>query len=383
MKAKSNMVGAAKMLLTLVSVIAFSSILNPKFTKYIHSLHTKSTKVFNNFEKHAKICDQHFHKNSDADIQVILGPEPTKKTWNAETVLPHHNGSTSGTGIRIVGISYDAGNILNSMPFPHYMCETTIFSAALNDIPLQLYGAQPAMQIHSEGGSEKDGKIGRMMALVCALPADEVVMMIDAWDTVFQRKFAELEFLYAHKWLSPDFVIGAEANCWPDWAPYCVNSSYVQPNPGPTGFRFINSGTLIGKAGFWSEFLSDAINAYNNGLKDDQNVFAQITHRHYKQRGYFIDHGMELVGSLQPPAKFAAYWHNDRQYFVIGDTRTVPAVIHLNGGGKDFVKPARGDLWYLEVGEILTPHVKKVVQNYKIFVDGVEKVVSEICPDFF
>ncbi|KAJ3350909.1 hypothetical protein HDU83_009328, partial [Entophlyctis luteolus] len=92
---------------------------------------------------------------------------------------------------------------INSEPtFNKYMCDATVFSAAVNSIPLVIYGAAPYYSHMMKG---KDGKIDRMLSVMCAMDPADVVLMVDAYDVIFQRPFAEMEYLYHHKWQSPNF----------------------------------------------------------------------------------------------------------------------------------------------------------------------------------
>ncbi|KAJ3379691.1 hypothetical protein HDU84_006461 [Entophlyctis sp. JEL0112] len=334
------------------------------------------------------ICSHHFGADLNLRLSVPGGPPPPytflKDLWtvtpkHAQQVLDAETQKNPHPQLRVVGINYDKDNKAAPMPFNAYMCETTIFSAAVNGIPLELYGAGPFFKNYMGG---KDGKVDRMMAVLCALDPREYVLMIDSWDTLFQRPFDELQFIYFHKMRTPNLVISAEAMCSPPFPENC-NPEFLSKT-GPSGIKYINSGTVAAKVDYFAEFVNTSLEAYSNGIIDDQNVYTKMVHKHHRERGYYIDHDMELAGSLQPPGQYSSYYFNNRSFLVIGDTRTVPALVHLNGGGKEVIIPEEGHLWYIKKGasKSIDGKVKDLIRDYVILVDGVKKTVREICPGY-
>ncbi|KAJ3200944.1 hypothetical protein HDU82_008497 [Entophlyctis luteolus] len=264
---------------------------------------------------------------------------------------------------------------INSEPtFNKYMCDATVFSAAVNSIPLEIYGAAPYYSHMMKG---KDGKIDRMLSVMCAMDPADVVLMVDAYDVIFQRPFAEMEYLYHHKWQSPNFVISTESNCFPQTPEHCEDDFI--PKVPPSGIKYINSGIVLGKVDVWIQLLNDALEAYRNGMKDDQFILTDIVFKQYKTRGYFLDHNSELSASPHPPApSFGKFVVGDRNYFVSAASKTVPMIVHLNGGSsRDLISP--WDMWYFSNGKV-SDQAKNIIRNYEIAVDGVSVKVRDACP---
>ncbi|KAJ3351496.1 hypothetical protein HDU83_008873 [Entophlyctis luteolus] len=284
---------------------------------------------------------------------------------NLSTTLPAYSDGAPAK-LRVVAVQ-------NKKVFTRPMCELTIFSAAVNAIPLEVYGAAPYFDFMMPG---KNGKVDRMLSVLCAIDPTEAVLMVDAYDVIFQRSFEEIQFQYIHKWKAPNLVVSTESNCWPKAPEHCKDE-FVLPTP-PSGVKYINSGVIIGKTDAWIQMLSDAIDMFHNGTKDDQYIITELINKHHKTRGYFLDSNSELSASPQPPApSFGKFAVNNRTYFVSSSTKTVPMIVHLNGGGKDLIFPR--DMWYMDGGKVSTA-ARDIIKNYRIFVDGREVAVKEVCP---
>ncbi|KAJ3383685.1 hypothetical protein HDU80_001181 [Chytriomyces hyalinus] len=207
------------------------------------------------------------------------------------------------------------------------MCKWTLFSAALNKIPLELYGSSKFFQkgLPSNKGKPEEGlatKRDCTLSALCAAAAssmNDAVLMIDAYDIIFQRPFEELQYLYYRRWNAPEFVVSAEENCYP---------SDVEDPVLPGGSSFVNSGVLIGKP---EEFI-EAIGL--TGKFRDMGIYnGQLVYENYKARPFMMDHLSKLSSAAYPTKPlYNEVEIGGRTYFVDASSKGIPMLIHLNGG---------------------------------------------------
>ncbi|TPX63827.1 hypothetical protein CcCBS67573_g08580 [Chytriomyces confervae] len=185
------------------------------------------------------------------------------------------------------------------------MCKWTLFSAALNKIPLELYGSSKFFQkgLPSNKGKPEEGlatKRDCTLSALCAAAAssmNDAVLMIDAYDIIFQRPFEELQYLYYRRWNAPEFVVSAEENCYP--------SDVEDPVlPGVSG-----NGDLQ-----WA-------------------TWAKVVYENYKARPFMMDHLSKLSSAAYPTKPlYNEVEIGGRTYFVDASSKGIPMLIHLNGG---------------------------------------------------
>ncbi|KAI8615278.1 hypothetical protein BC830DRAFT_1123383 [Chytriomyces sp. MP71] len=291
--------------------------------------------------------------------------------------VPRTSSESSGSRLRLITIS-DKGR----SP-PEMMCSATLYSAALNSIPLEVYGATEQSYfkaMHETMTDHKAVKMDILLSLLCNFDEGDSVLMVDAFDVIFQRPFAELEYLYYKRWNRPEFVISTEANCWPPWVDGLCGPDDRPPVP-PNGVAYINSGVLVGTVPTMTDVVQAALEMREKGITDDQGAMARVVYENYLKRAYMMDHLSELSTSGQPPKlDFIAYHSEGREYYLDQLTRTVPMLIHLNGGGKEKYDPKK--LWYFGADGKLKEEVKDEVASYKIWLDGEEVTVGEMCKEY-
>ncbi|KAJ3062232.1 hypothetical protein HDU98_001877 [Podochytrium sp. JEL0797] len=304
----------------------------------------------------------------------ILGTNATSPRFhNAKypATVPQVKDSQGGGRIHVIGIS-------DKKAIPTLMCESTFFSAALNDIPLEIYGAADYFveNTHNEG---KHAKVDRILPILCAYDFEDSVLMVDAWDVIFQRTMEELSELWFRQWGAPNMVISTEQNCWPNNPAICEDSA-LPPLP-PSSTKYLNSGVQMGRV---SEYIlfADLMKELHGGTENVQLVTAKMVYANHTEKGWLMDHRSELSASQQAPAPiFSEFEVDERKFMVSLTTKTVPMLIHLNGGGKQLINP-RKKLWYFVDGKV-NPKVKDQISSYQVFVDGKYSTVGELCPESF
>lgn len=117
----------------------------------------------------------------------------------------------------------------------HYLLRT----AAHYQIDLQIIGMNDERLTQKlQKASRTSIKLLAAYELARVLPEDSLIMLVDAFDVVFQRGIADI--LEAYDSLgSPDILFSAEANCWP---PVLATFGYCDLAPDVAGSKYLNSG---------------------------------------------------------------------------------------------------------------------------------------------
>ncbi|KAI8618109.1 hypothetical protein BC830DRAFT_1079434 [Chytriomyces sp. MP71] len=275
---------------------------------------------------------------------------------------------------------------INSKPeIRPIMCHTTLFSAALNDIPLEVYGATPYFRDKTRG---RGGKLDRLLPLLCAIDPTDAVLMVDAFDVIFQRGHADIAHTYFARWNSPRFVMSTELNCYPEDVEAVCGKSAQIPEAPLGGFPYANSGVLVGNVAAFVQVLDASLKVYEAGYKGgDQGAMAQVLYGNYAQGTsdeILLDHMSELSSSGHPPIPdFAFYQFQNKTYAVNPATMTVPSIVHLNGdsskrkhyNGAKFRKL----MYYLNGYGKIKPEYREKIENYVVHVDGIPSRVGDLC----
>ncbi|KAI8621226.1 hypothetical protein BC830DRAFT_1214876 [Chytriomyces sp. MP71] len=270
---------------------------------------------------------------------------------------------------------------------PGLMCLSTLFSAALNNVPLEIYGSNAYFERISEGiSNKKSAKMDILQSILCQLDPLDPILMVDAFDVIFQRPWDEIEYLYAKRWNSPEFVMSTESNCYPRFIPkVCVGNDF--PPVPPNGVPFINSGVIVGKAGAMLEIIGHALEVRKEGIfgnktkvMGDQAAYARAYYDHYRRKGFMMDHLSELSSSPNPPkpAFVELDGGNGRYFWWDPHTRNVPMIVHLNGNGKNMYWNKQ---YYLRNGK-LKRELREQVSNYTFIFEGETATVEGICKDW-
>ncbi|KAJ3234416.1 hypothetical protein HDU81_001455, partial [Chytriomyces hyalinus] len=270
---------------------------------------------------------------------------------------------------------------------PKSMCQWTLFSAALNKIPLEIYGASPSFQFGLQKltddettGDGKSVKVDCMLSVLCAMDSSESVLMVDAFDVIFQRPFDEIEHLYFKRWNAPEFTVSTESNCWPNWVEGICGDRDQPPVP-PGGTPYINSGVMIGNVEAFKEVMGRALDQRKLGVLDDQAATARVVYENVESPRFLMDHLSELSSAAYPPKPiYNEIEIEGRGYFVDPVSKTVPMMIHLNG---DIPKDVYGQkMWYLTDGR-LNEDLVDIVRDYAVSVDGERVTVGDMCGSYF
>ncbi|KAJ3067941.1 hypothetical protein HDU98_008882 [Podochytrium sp. JEL0797] len=274
-----------------------------------HHLHQETQPPTDPYAAQRAICARY---PPGAPILLINSTSPRFQNAEYPATVPQVNVSQSGGGrIRVIGIS-------DKKAIPTLMCESTFFSAAVNDIPLEIYGAADYFveNTHNEG---KRAKVDRLLPILCAYDFEDSVLMVDAFDVIFQRTMAELTELWFRQWGSPNMVISTEQNCWPKDPSICEDS-FLPPLP-PSAAKYINAGVQMGRVAEYILFAQQMMDLleFHDGSDDDQLVVAKMVYANHTQNGWLMDHRSELSASQQPPAPIFSEFEVEGRKFMVSD----------------------------------------------------------------
>lgn len=218
-------------------------------------------------------------------------------------------------------------------------------SAVRNDINLVILG----WGVPWRGLSQK---LEAAHAYTSSLPATDIILFTDAFDVLYTSSLQSINESFLS--LKSDIIFSAECGCWPHVAEdrdVCFTGYPISPTP----YRYLNSGTWIGFADPSAKMLQSVIKEAGKdfGNANDQKLIADfyIANRF----GIKLDFSNKLFQSmhmtLDPPLphcnpvedvvldKSTNTWFNKL-------TKSTPAVLHFNGGGKSRHLFMEGQMWY-------------------------------------
>lgn len=192
-------------------------------------------------------------------------------------------------------------------------------------------------------------KIDAVSEFVKDIPPKDVVLFMDAYDTVFADDAQTI--LERFKGFNVDILFGAEEHHWPNH-----DIKYQFPELPDTPYQYLNSGLYIGYAGPLFDFLSSKANVPDMG--DDQ-LFCQIRFLH-ESRGLKVAMDTEAY----------IFQNHDEEVVIVNDqitnyrTNCCGCIYHGNGGNeaKDKFNKIVAELGYAE--EIKQPTAYLMTLNY-------------------
>ena len=251
-------------------------------------------------------------------------------------------------------------------------------TAAMRGIDLHMLGVSKADERFDES-RVKNVKTKKLFAFLKALEDERaraqlgiddstIVSLADASDVLYFSPKAEIIESFREIERTEEFsrnrlvVFGAERNCWPwmmkDEERIVGGRRACEDFPADVGssYRFLNSGSLIGRAQGVAALLRDVIKHMKTVDDDDQLVLAQAYARQLKGDGSSLyeirlDHSVKLYQTAWNTAlestNFAqyasksAYYDSRRARVVNSETHTAPAIVHFNGDHRNLLVLAR------------------------------------------
>lgn len=176
-------------------------------------------------------------------------------------------------------------------------------------------------------GEEWEGnptKVKMYRAYVSRMESDQLVLLADAYDVLLSPELRKIVNVYEERW-EGKILFGGEVRCWPD-----ASFEPLYP-PSSSQFRFLNSGSYLGRAGAVLKMLDEAL-GYASLLVSDQRAFTRYMLLNPEQVS--IDEDAEVFRSLHMHASVpGANLEFDYDNFIAtaGDITNYPLLVHGNG----------------------------------------------------
>ncbi|PNW78188.1 hypothetical protein CHLRE_09g386143v5 [Chlamydomonas reinhardtii] len=221
----------------------------------------------------------------------------------------------------------------------HYLLDT----AASSNFTVHVAGLRVGAGGLSSNPHPTAFKLPIILSRVAALPPTDLVMSMDAFDSIVQ---VSTDTLMQRYWAAgaPVFVASTEANCWPpEIGPWCESMGLRAPPRFPN--KWVNSGGYIGRAGVVAKWLQDTVAHLNNAnqpdswlpaschvSKDDQGLLGCpfiFGNRYDLGLDYESNFFYSLMWMREPLSQVS----NLRWQY--NWSSVVPGVIHANGDAKE------------------------------------------------
>lgn len=237
-------------------------------------------------------------------------------------------------------------------------------------------------------------KLDAAMLYASRIPKDDIIMFTDAFDVMFTNTPSHI--LEEYNKMNSNLIFAGECGCWPhvimDHGKACFEG-YPQ---APTPYRYLNSGTWIGKAESAKEMLQAVIKEAGNDFANanDQKLVADmfIEKRFNIKLDYYANLFQSMHMTFDRPLP---YCHPYEDIEVVQDgrfynkrTKTYPSVFHFNGGGKTHHLDMESKLWYKRNSKYNTKDEKMKLAETLISApvnDDYNRVISfrKLCPTYF
>ena len=192
-----------------------------------------------------------------------------------------------------------------------------------------------------------------------SLRANDILLFTDAYDVLFldsnsniQRVFEE--FVTGEGSQTAPIVFSAECGCWPHVMVDRQACFKTYPE-SPTPYRYLNSGTWVGRAGQAEAMLRDVIKEAGRDFRNanDQKLVADmyIAGRHNIKLDFYNKIFQSMHMTLDPPLKHCnptkdVQIDSNGRLWTNHVTHSSPKVIHFNGGGKSVHLKMEGKMWW-------------------------------------
>ena len=257
-------------------------------------------------------------------------------------------------------------------------------SAIRNGVDLRVLG----WGVPWEGLSQK---LGAALAAVKALDGECVVMFVDAYDVLFADSLDSVRTKFDA--IPKPLVFSGECGCWPhvqrDKGVTCRDRYPTSPTP----YRYLNSGSWIGRADVASKFLQRLVDDANAVTSkafhklNDQELAAELYFSGVFKDSLTLDHYASLFLPMHAVRDRTAVPDCD-PWPVLRETDGVwrnsltnprPSVFHFNGGGKIHHLPMEKRMWWKQCREAFS-ELNRTVQTRLLFHDRLRSF-DDVCPN--
>ncbi|GMH48302.1 hypothetical protein TL16_g00263 [Triparma laevis f. inornata] len=191
-------------------------------------------------------------------------------------------------------------------------------------------------------GMEWEGnptKVKMYKAYVEKLDPEQIVLLADAYDVLLSPEIGKVVEIFEEKF-DNKIIFGGELRCWPD-----ASFEPLYP-PSTSRFRFLNSGSYLGRAKHILPMLNDVL-GYASLLISDQRAFTRYMHLHPDL--VVVDSDAEIFRSLHLHAEVPhanIVFDFDGFVATAGERVNRPLLLHGNGNdGNMYYKHVAGNMF--------------------------------------
>jgi hypothetical protein len=210
---------------------------------------------------------------------------------------------------------------------PHFGLDRLKSSAVYHGLDLQVLGyGRPFLG--------KGSKFLYLAEFAATLPAQDLVVFTDAYDSVFLAGAERFEEVISQ--MSGDLIVSAEQNLFmrghPLFFPWQTFPTYLRYPAGPKPYRFLNSGTLVASAGRLAGLCDEA--GITPDIDSDQTVLSRYFCRHPDRlRLDYRHHLMTCNGGRVGMEESDYSWVEGRLRNNL--TGSFPCVLHVPGKNEE------------------------------------------------
>ena len=263
-------------------------------------------------------------------------------------------------------------------------------SAIRNGIDLHVLG----WGVPWEGLAQKVTAARRVAA---GLPEDCVVLFTDAFDVLFTDTVPNI--LRKFEAIGHPLVYSAECGCWPGVMVDRGRSCVEEYPPSPTPFRYLNSGSYIGRAATIASFLRAVTErAAERGkqgsgfhkLRDQELSTDMFLNGGREMFNMTLDYHTALFqtmhtindNTLVPNCDPNAHLRNEDGVYINTLTKNQPAVFHFNGSGKKKHLVMEGKAWWKHRPDAVTEEAKEKVRSTELIFHDRRRRFDDVCPGY-
>lgn len=198
-------------------------------------------------------------------------------------------------------------------------------SAALQGFTVKNLGTNVDWHGTNMEGPGGGHKLNLVKDYLAELPNDDIVLFTDAYDVFFTNNLQEIVKRYLDA--SVEILIAAESECWPQESMWSHH-----PDPNMFKYKYLNSGTYIGRVAALKNFFAEAIKDDD----DDQLYMQRIWLDDTTKYSIGLDYEQYIFQTHEPEVIVENELWNPVSH-------TVPCLYHGNGGAE--AKEKFDDLW--------------------------------------
>lgn len=205
-------------------------------------------------------------------------------------------------------------------------------------------------------------------AFASSVDKDDIMLFTDAYDVLFAERSEAVRREFEA--MKTPILFSGECGCWPHAMENRGRACFETYPKAPTPYRYLNSGTWIGRASNASAMLREVIKEAGSNFRNanDQKLVADfyIAGRFGIKLDFYNKIFQSMHMTLDPPLPHCDPTR-DLQITIDGRfynklTKSRPAIFHFNGGGKKVHLQMEAAIWYKHE-EFNSPEVAQTLRS--------------------